>query len=82
MPLMIGLESRPPELHSDLILRSPSPNRVHYGEGVSKDGRESEPAAMARDGVLRAPPHHEAEGVKRSLSGLSRAMTARGLVMI
>jgi hypothetical protein len=30
-------------------------------EGVSKDGRKSEPAAMVRDGALRAPPHHEAE---------------------
>ena|SRR5689334_1874441 len=33
--------------HFDLILRSPSES-----EGVSKDGRESEPAAMVRDGAL------------------------------
>jgi hypothetical protein len=33
-------------------------------EGVSKDGREFELAAMVRDGALRAPPHHEAERVE------------------
>src|SRR5262245_7888786 len=48
---------------------------TRYGEGVSKDGRESEPVAMVRDGAHRsqvyagcacygAPPHHEAERVE------------------
>jgi len=39
--------------HSTLILRSGPKDRV------SKDGRESEPAAMVRDASLRDAPHHE-----------------------
>src|SRR5262245_56235281 len=54
----------------------PHPEEPERSEGVSKDGRESEPAAMVRDGAHRsqvyagcacngAPPHHEAERVER-----------------
>ena len=50
----------------------PHPEEPERSEGVSKDGRESEPAAMVRDGAHRsqvyagcacygAPPHHEVE---------------------
>ena len=42
----------------------PHPEEPERSEGVSKDGRESEAAAMVRDGALRAPPHHEAERVE------------------
>src|SRR3954453_21222994 len=42
----------------------PHPEEPERSEGVSKDGRESKPVAMVRDGALRAPPHHEAERVK------------------
>src|SRR5690242_369619 len=42
----------------------PHPEEPERSEGVSKDGRESELAAMVRDGALRAPPHHEAERIR------------------
>src|SRR5215510_207954 len=41
----------------------PHPEEPERSEGVSKDGRESQLAAMVRDGALCAPPHHEAERV-------------------
>src|SRR5262245_36990911 len=54
--------------------RRPHPEEPERSEGVSKDGHESELAAMVRDGAHRsqvyagcacygAPPHHEAERV-------------------
>src|SRR5262249_22475159 len=46
----------------------PHPEEPERSEGVSKDGRESELAAMVRDGALRAPPHHEAERVELVLN--------------
>src|SRR4051794_19287578 len=42
----------------------PHPEEPERSEGVSKDGHEPEPAAMVRDGALRAPPHHEAERIE------------------
>src|SRR3954447_23615917 len=42
----------------------PHPEEPEQSEGVSKDGRGSEPAVMVRDGAPRAPPHHEAERVE------------------
>src|SRR5262249_37356484 len=46
----------------------PHPEEPERSEGVSKDGRESELAAMVRDGALCAPPHHEAEHLELVLN--------------
>src|SRR5262249_15159808 len=57
----------------------PHPEEPERSEGVSKDGLESELAAMVRDGAHRsqvyagcacygAPPHHEAERVELVLN--------------
>ena len=52
------------------MISSASASRRLCGEGVSKDGRESERVAMVRDGALRAPPHHEAGKAVMKLSQL------------
>src|SRR5262249_54226571 len=53
----------PAEEPVNLSQLRPHPEEPERSEGVSKDGRELELAAMVRDGALRAPPHHEAEPV-------------------
>src|SRR5262249_21590099 len=58
----------PAEEPVNLSQLRPHPEEPERSEGVSKDGRESELAAMVRDGALRAPPHHEAERVELVLN--------------
>src|SRR5262249_61741612 len=58
----------PAEETVNLSQLRPHPEEPERSEGVSKDGRKSEPAAMVRDGALRAPPHHEAERVELVLN--------------
>src|SRR5262245_60164008 len=58
----------------------PHPEEPERSEGVSKDGRESEPAAMVRDASLRDAPHHEAERLSNAWRGCASHLNAEACI--